>query len=192
MAGVIILAAGGSVRMGRPKQNLVYKGKTLLQHAIDTALESDCGPIVVVLGANAAEITISQGIEVLHNPDWQSGMASSISLAVEHFEKHHEVDNLVIMLCDQPFVSSSLLNLLVQKQKEGGASIVCCNYTGVDGVPAVFNRTVFGELKELTGQAGAKQMLVRHQDSLERVAFDEGWIDIDTQADYEKLLNGSL
>src|SRR5476651_1174100 len=83
MTGIIILAAGSSSRLGKPKQNLIYNGKTLLQNAIDTASSSLCKPIMVVLGANAVVIkpTIeSLPVNILNNENWQEGIASSIRI----------------------------------------------------------------------------------------------------------------
>src|ERR1700761_2240537 len=106
MTAGIILAAGPSSRLGFPKQTLLYKGKTLLELAVEAALKSKCGPVVVVLGANAAEIEPgikNNNITILHNANWEEGMSSSIRTAIKHLEKDPEIDAAVMMLCDQPF-----------------------------------------------------------------------------------------
>src|ERR1035437_6793844 len=111
MPGIIILAAGSSGRLGSPKQNLIYKGQTLLQGAIETAVASACEPVIIVLGAN--ENVIRQSIEgsnatIVYNADWQEGMASSIRVGITALKKiNPESDAVILMLCDQPFVDTS-------------------------------------------------------------------------------------
>src|SRR4051812_38202550 len=114
MTGIIILAAGSSSRLGTPKQNLMYQGKTLLQRAIHTALTSACcESVLVVLGANEGIIrpNISdQQIHITYNSDWEEGMASSIRRGVTEMQRLEPlVTSVIIMPCDQPFVDSLLL-----------------------------------------------------------------------------------
>src|ERR1700753_2785750 len=105
MTGLIILAAGESSRLGRPKQNLLFDGKTLLQRAVEAGKESVCGKIVVVLGANADKIAPIAGITMTHNENGMQGMASSIKTGVVEMNHDPLINNVIIMLCDQPFVS---------------------------------------------------------------------------------------
>jgi molybdenum cofactor cytidylyltransferase len=188
MTGIIILAAGESKRLGQPKQNLLFRGKTLLQHAIDTALITECRPVVVILGANADQISIlpHPEITVLQNPDWQEGMASSIRLAVDELI-NRQADGVIIMLCDQPFVDSGLLSLLLQTKLHSGKPIAACHYNDTVGVPVLFGKALFGELSLLTGHEGAKKILARYPNDIAAVNFEKGSVDIDTLADYNKL-----
>src|ERR1700761_1556804 len=110
MTAAIILAAGESSRLGQPKQNLLFKGQTLLQRTVDSALQSECKPVIVVLGANDSTIIPPKETIVLYNKDWKEGMASSIRTAINELNKDLSVDKVIIMLCDQPFVKAELLN----------------------------------------------------------------------------------
>jgi molybdenum cofactor cytidylyltransferase len=189
MTGTIILAAGSSSRMGRPKQTLVYKGQTLLQRAIATALTSICKPVIVVLGAN--EEIIKPGIEdldafIIQNPDWQEGMAASIRAGIIELQKiEPKIDSVILMLCDQPFTDNLLLNQLVQKKSEKG--IVACAYNYTIGPPVLFSADYFDELLLLKGQEGAKKLLMKYKDDVIAVSFPLGDIDIDTMEDFEKI-----
>ena len=189
MTGIIILAAGSSSRLGKPKQNLVYKGQTLLQRAVATAAASVCRPVIIVLGANEEMIkpTIeSDNINIIHNPDWQEGMASSISSGITALQKiEPEADSVVLMLCDQPFVDAALLDQLVQKKSAEG--IVASSYNDTIGAPVLFGAAYFNELLLLKGQEGAKKLLLKYPDDVATIPFPLGGIDIDTVEDYEKL-----
>jgi molybdenum cofactor cytidylyltransferase len=187
MTALIILAAGESSRLGRPKQNLVFNGKTLLQRAVESGQGSECETIIVVLGANLNEITPIAGTTTLYNIDWKEGMASSIRRAMIEINNDLSVDKVIIMLCDQPFVSPTLLNALISEQIETGKSIIACAYNGTTGAPVLFNRAIFAELLLLQGQEGAKKILKDHTNDIAEIPFEQGGIDIDTPDDYEKL-----
>ncbi|HEY8782331.1 MAG TPA: nucleotidyltransferase family protein [Mucilaginibacter sp.] len=189
MTGIIILAAGSSSRLSKPKQNLVYKGRTLLQRAIETALKSVCRPVIVVLGAN--ENVIMSTIEgfdaaIIQNPGWQEGMASSIRSGIEELQIiEPEADSVILMLCDQPFVDASLIDRLVQKKSI--KSIVACAYDNTIGAPVLFAAAYFDELLLLKGQEGAKKLLMKYPYDVITVSFPRGSIDIDTVEDFERL-----
>jgi molybdenum cofactor cytidylyltransferase len=190
MTGLIILAAGNSSRMGRPKQTLVYQGKTLLQHAIQAAVQSNCEPVFVVLGAYADEVSAEihdESVIIIHNPKWQKGMASSIRAGIAELEKNEEIDSVIIMLCDQPFVDTGLLNSLVELQQTSNKDIVACSYHNTLGVPVLFSKAYFASLLELEGHEGAKKILASNRDDIATIAFPQGEIDIDTPDDYNRL-----
>lgn len=189
MISLIILAAGESSRLGQPKQNLLFNGKTLLQRAIEAGQESACDNIIVVLGANFNQITSPSEITTLYNQDWKNGMASSIARGMLEITNDLSVDKVIIMLCDQPFVSASLLNSLIDKQSQTGKSIAACTYGNTIGVPALFDRQLFAELLQLQGDEGAKQILKNHSDNIATIPFEQGDIDIDTPSDYNQLLS---
>ena len=194
MTGIIILAAGSSSRLGKPKQNLIYKGQTLLQKAIDTAYSSVCKPVIVVLGANEQLIgpTIAnKPVNIIHNPEWGEGMASSIRFGIIELKKiEPQVTSVILMICDQPFVSTSLLDQLVQPIP--GKGIAACAYNNTTGVPAFFSAEYFNELLLLQGHEGAKKLLLKYPDAITIVPFPLGNIDIDTVEDFEKLNTKSL
>jgi molybdenum cofactor cytidylyltransferase len=189
MTGIIILAAGSSSRLGRPKQNLIYKGETLLQRAVNITLASTCDVVVVVLGANEEIIkpTIeSLAITTIRNPDWQEGMASSIRTGINTLKQGGQnIDSVILMLCDQPFVDTELLNQLIQKKQAKG--ITACTYKDTIGPPVLFDKKYFDELLLLKGHEGAKKLILKYPGDVETIPFPLGAVDIDTMEDYEKL-----
>lgn len=192
MTGLIILAAGSSSRLGTPKQNLIYKGQTLLQRAIQTALTSVCSDnVVVVLGANESAIRqeiSDQLVHVVYNPDWPEGMASSIRLGVAEMIKMQPLlTSVILMLCDQPFVDPLLIYQLTEKRVESDHSIIACSYRGTLGVPVLFDASYFPQLLMLQGKEGAKKLIKAFPNDVATVSFPLGAIDIDTLDDYEVL-----
>lgn len=189
---IIILAAGSSSRMGRPKQLLQYRGKPLLQHTIDEALGTGVEHIVVILGAHAVKIKENikkKGVTLLENPDHEEGMASGICMGVHYLTNDREnmKEGILIMLCDQPFVNSGLLVRLIKKQQVTGSGIIASSYKGIKAVPAVFHKNVFPELLSLKGDRGAKSIIRKYGKETETIDFPEGHIDIDTPEDYRTL-----
>ena len=194
MTGLVILAAGESSRLGFPKQTLLFKGKTLLELAIEAGLKSKCHTVNVVLGANAE--TIENGIKnyaikIIHNPNWAEGMASSIRAGIKHLQQIDGIDSAVVMLCDQPFVTRSVIDNLLYKKQETGKKIIACTYNDVLGVPVLFDNSLYKELLSLQGQEGAKKILMNHPDDIALISFEKGSIDIDTLADYEGLIKNA-
>lgn len=192
MTGLIILAAGESKRLGEPKQNLLFLDKTLLQRSVETACETNCSPVLVVLGANYDLIypRIPQDkVKILHNPEWREGLASSIRVGIAALAEIDEIDSVVIMLCDQPFVTSALIDELIRKQQLTGKAIVACAYKQTVGVPVIFQRALFNELLLLQGDEGAKKLLKSHPDDIESLPFEGGSIDIDTTEDFNNLIS---
>jgi molybdenum cofactor cytidylyltransferase len=192
---IIILAAGSSSRFGDTKQLLHFNGKTLLQHVIAEATATGAEPIVVVTGANADRVSKeikSEKVEIVFNKDWEQGMASGIVIGLKKaIALNNELEKVIIAVCDQPFVSSSLFQQLVEKQNESVKQIVASAYADTIGTPALFTKKYFDALMGLTGDQGAKILLKKYSDDLATVDFPDGHIDIDTQADYENLLNGN-
>ena len=187
MTGLIILAAGESSRLGKPKQNLIFNGQTLLQLAVEAGQRSKVDKIVVVLGAHANEIKPIAETLTVYNQEWEEGMAASIRQGMKEIYKDAAVDKVIIMLCDQPFVNAELLNALIDKQAKKIKRIIACVYKETIGVPVLFDRSIFPELMELTGNDGAKKILNKYADSLSTVPFERGIIDIDTPGHYDNL-----
>jgi molybdenum cofactor cytidylyltransferase len=188
---IVILAAGGSSRLGRPKQLLAWQGKNLLQHAVQTALEITTQPVVVT-GAHAdqlvAAIDASQ-VQVVFNPEWEQGIASSIRCGLQALlNRTPTPEQVIFMVCDQPFVSPGLLLDLIQEQQKSGKAIVASAYAGTLGIPALFEKAMFPQLLDLQGDMGAKKIMQQHSDQTVAVDFPQGHIDIDTVSEYEALV----
>jgi molybdenum cofactor cytidylyltransferase len=191
--GIVILAAGASVRLGKPKQLLRYNGRTLLGHAVKEALNSNADAVVVMLGNNASLFKKEMDAKKVHiavNKGWEEGMASSVRLGLDTLlEVKPYVDAVIFMVCDQPHISSSVLNELISTQQKTTKQIVTCNYGESIGPPALFHKKYFPELMELSGDAGARKIIQQHMNDVATVLFPEGKIDIDTKEDYEALKN---
>jgi len=191
--GIVILAAGASTRLGKPKQLLQYRGKTLLAHAINEAVNSNADAIVVILGKNAdlfkKEID-ERKVRVAINSSWEEGMASSLRLGLDTLlnDKPY-IDAVIFMVCDQPHVLSSILNELIVTQQKTTKQIVTCNYGDSIGPPALFHKKYFKDLMKLSGDTGARMIIQQNMNDMTTILFPEGEIDIDTEEDYEKLKN---
>jgi molybdenum cofactor cytidylyltransferase len=189
--GLIILAAGNSSRMGEPKQLLPFEGKTFLQCTIDAALGSKATSKVVVLGADKDEIKKSfraDSIPVIHNPEWEKGMASTMQKGLQYLIKFKKLDQVILVLCDQPFVHSGILDSLIEIQKSTGKGIVACKYADTLGVPALFTQQYFAEMMGLKSSEGAKKVIYNHLEDVAEVDFPKGAVDIDTYEEYEELM----
>lgn len=191
--GIVILAAGSSSRLGKPKQLLHYDDKSLLQHTIDVAENSDTNSVIIVLGANAQMISKEINkidAHIIENKEWKEGMASSVRAGLNELLKiSPETDTVIFMACDQPHVSTLLINELIKIHESSGKPIVTCNYGEVLGPPALFHKKYFPELMDLKGDVGARKIIQRHSDEVTTILFTKGSIDIDTMGDYETLQN---
>ena len=189
MTAIIILAAGSSSRLGQPKQNLIFRGQTLLQRAIDSALSTISIHVLVVLGADADLVkpTIDHlPVTIVHNPEWKQGISSSIKTGVEAIEKiEPNLSAVIIMPCDQPFIDTHLLNLLIlQKAKTG---IAASFYNEELGLPILFNKKYFPDLLILESDNGIEKLLEINKGDVSEIYFPWAETDIDTMADFEKL-----
>ena len=193
-----MLAAGASVRMGEPKQLLRFEGETLLRRAVNAAIGSECPPVIVVLGAEAERLSqevVGLETQIIINQEWQEGMSSSIRCGISALEAitSEKAQAAILMLCDQPFVTSIVINRLIEEYHHTNAAIVASEYgTGKDntrGVPALFSRLLFPDLMQLHGEEGAKRIIMRHASQVSAVIVPEAALDIDSPCDYRKLLD---
>jgi molybdenum cofactor cytidylyltransferase len=189
---ILILAAGNSTRFGDIKQLLPFNGKTLLQHVIDEATGAGPDAVVVVVGANANTVSASIDntyVEIVFNNHWQDGMASGIAAGVRRLSLlHDDLNNIIIGVCDQPFITSALFKQLHKTQSETQNGIVGCSYAGTIGTPVLFTKKYFDQLLSLQGDEGAKKILKLHSLDVGTVNFPNGNIDIDTESDYREVL----
>jgi molybdenum cofactor cytidylyltransferase len=192
--GVVVLAAGASRRMGEPKQLLRCGGESLLRRAVQAALGSRCRPVVVVLGAYAEALGgEAAGAQVAFNEEWAEGMSSSIRCGLRALDAatSEQVDAAILMLCDQPFVTSEVIKRLVAAYEEKRTTLVASRYESggelTTGVPALFSRELFAELMGLRGAEGAKRVIMRHASEATVVSVPEASFDVDTPEDYRSL-----
>ena len=175
----IILAAGASTRLGSPKQLVKLGQETLLERAVRVASEAGLSPIVVVLGAGAADILTACKLDaasIVINADWEEGMAASIVCGIAAVDG--VVDGAVVMACDQPAVTSAHLRELMKS-----GAVTASSYAGRRGVPAYFPATAFEDLMELQGDVGARNLLK----AAPTIELIHGEIDVDTTAALEQV-----
>lgn len=182
----MLLAAGASTRLGKPKQLFELEGETLLRRAARTLAESVYFPVVVVLGSQAeaaAEETEGLPVYRIFNEEWRSGMSSSIRaglarlLAIEP-----RLDGALITLCDQPRISVEMLNRFAARFAETNAPMIAAAYSNLIGVPALFSSRVFEALSNLDGDKGARQ-LIRGGEGVSTIDLPAAAFDIDSPAD---------
>jgi molybdenum cofactor cytidylyltransferase len=201
-----VLAAGGSTRLGTPKQLIVYEGRTLLRRAVETALTAAsttaagptrCGSVAVVLGAEAERMRaelVGLAALVVHNADWQEGLSTSLRAGLEALESQatgdRPLDAVLITTCDQPHVTPATLRAVLAVYDAARPPVVACAYAGAVGVPALFDRALFTELRALRGDAGAKRVIESHRAALVMVPAPEAALDVDTALDARRLADG--
>lgn len=191
---IILLAAGASRRLGSPKQLLPYRGRSLLHHAVEVALASALGPVFVVLGASAEQLKpVLQAlpVKIVENPGWAEGIGASIRAGMKSVQNLGDLEAVLLMVCDQPFVTPELLQRLVETQRVTGKRLVACEYDNTLGVPALFDHTFFPALQSLQGDQGAKSILIQWEQEVARLPFPEGRWDIDTREDYQAVEEAS-
>ena len=179
--------------MGTPKQMLLFRGQTLIRRAALAALGAGCRPVIVVTGAHAEQSRRElSGLDVREvvNARWETGMASSIGAGLDALlEADAETSAVVLMLCDQPYVTRDIIARLVAAHRADGSPLVASQYGGSFGVPALFGRPLFAELARLGGGSGAKQVIKRHASEAHFVPFPRGEVDVDTPDDFARLLS---
>lgn len=186
----VILAAGRSSRMGSPKQRLELNGKTLLRRTVETVVAS-FGHAHVVLGFHAAEFQKSLHdlpVSPVFAPDWESGLSHSVKAALAFVEETPSFDAVLFVPCDLPLLSSEHLNALVAAYQSSNAPLVVSRWDDVLGVPALFDRALWPELRTLTGDEGARKIIRRHEKVAVGLPF-EGGLDLDTPQQVEDFLS---
>jgi molybdenum cofactor cytidylyltransferase len=187
--GAVILAAGGSSRFGEPKQLLNFRGETLVRRAVRAAKEAHCTPIVVVVGKSGNAIRNelrATPVIVVENAEWQCGLGTSIRSGLR--ECAGSIEAVVLLACDQPLVDATIVAGLVAAREKTGKAIIASSYADTLGVPALFDRSCFDDLLALPDNAGAKALIAARPNDIASIAFEDGAIDVDTPADFQRLI----
>ena len=183
----LVLAAGGSSRLGQPKQLLPYQGTTLLGRVLDNARACGFDQLLVVLGGSAGEVRAKvdlRGARVVENRDYEEGCSSSIAAALPAVDPRADV--LVLMLGDQPEVTPTAVRTLLARRH--GAPLAVSRYQDGIGHPFAFGRAVFDQLAELHGDKGIWKLLDQRAAEVAEVR-QHGCVprDVDTWDDYEAV-----
>ena len=187
----IVLAAGASTRMGgRVKQLLPWRGKTLIENAIELATQSHADETLVVLGAHVDAIrpvVEKTGARIVVNLQWGEGHATSIRAGLRALAP--EIAAAIFVNADQPFLSREIVNALIQRYRDTNAPIIASVFAGKRGSPVLFDRTHFAKLENLRGEQGGRELLEKYP--VARVEFDDArlGIDVDTWDEYVNLLD---
>lgn len=175
--GAVILAAGFSRRLGRPKQEVELQGETLLARAVRIANEAALDPVIAVVQDSMWQQRLQASATMLVNARAAEGMATSVVLGAKHAQEL-ALDGVILMTCDQPALTPQHLRALC---KEGGR-VTASNYAGRNGVPAFFPASAFPLLHTLEGDAGARKLLQNAA-----VVINEALsLDIDTEEDLDR------
>lgn len=189
---VLLLAAGASSRMGAPKGLLPWGKSTVLEHILDQARKAGLENRVVVSGAHHHELLAvarPAAIRVCHHPDWEQGMGSSLARGIAYVEEHFpNAGAVLVLLSDQPFVTAKYLREMLGASVASPSVMIASRYGDAAGVPALFPRAFWEELKTLPPGKGAKAFITSHTGQYEALHTGFPLIDIDTPESYQKAL----
>ena len=195
MIVAVVLSAGESSRMGRPKALLPIHGQTFIEKIVGALRQTPVGKVIVILGHNAAEMRERiehLPVEILINPDYKLGQLSSLQVAVRRLETEIDCDGMLVHLVDHPYIDSKLVENMIERFYASGKFIVVPRYGTKRGHPVIFSRRLFGELLAAPMDQGAKAVVNAHRgDTLEIDTQDSGvTVDIDTPELYRQHVKG--
>jgi len=184
----LLLAAGGSKRLGQPKQLVEFEGKTLIRRAAEALIGAGCSPVVVVLGAEIERSQQELGgtdVEIVINDYWESGMGMSIAFGMRSIVAFETLpDAVLISLCDQPHVTAGKLRPFIDTFGRSRTDVIAAHYNDVAGVPALFSAHLFPDLAALTGERGARDIIRNSPDAV-MIPLPEARFDINSPADIQ-------
>ncbi len=189
---IILLAAGGSRRLGSPKQLIDVDGVPLIHHLCRRLLAINPTVFIAVVGADADRVTAAVEklpVQIVRNESWSQGLGTSIAAGIRAAESTG-VDSALLALCDQPSIPESHFRALIDGFGSNDFDIVASEYDGAPGVPSVFARTVFDRLLSLSGDRGAKSLMNDPALRVQRISCDAARIDLDTRSDVESFRAG--
>jgi len=195
MIAAVVLSAGESSRMGRPKALLPIEGETFIGRIVASLKQTQVGKIVVVLGHNSDLLAAAirpLAVEILINPNYQLGQLSSLQVAVRNLLPDADCDGILVHLVDHPYIDASLVDRMIQQFYESKKDIIVPRCHGKRGHPVLFSRALFGELLDAPMDQGAKAVVNAHGNETLEIETDEKGItvDIDTPELYRQHVKG--
>lgn len=187
----ILLAAGLSSRMGKPKQLLPFGESTIVETVVDSMLGAKFDEVIVVVGHRASDIRDQLGerpVSTVFNPNYREGMLTSAQTGIRRLQEN---DAFALMLVDQPFITSALIDRVVDAYIQTNKGIALPSYNYKRGHPVVFHQRYAGEILALgTDSGGVRTLFKKHSDDIHYVTVDTDWVlrDIDYREDYERAL----
>lgn len=187
----IVLAAGEGSRMGRTKQLLPFRGQTILECVVDSALASSLHRVIVVIGhrADAIEPLLKgRGVTTVLNPMFGKGQSTSLKAGLQAVTE--ETDAVLFLLGDQPLITPATINLILSAYDASPSPIVLPVFAGRRGNPVLFSRETFPRIEALTEDRGARPLFEEYAHGILTVPVSDSSIhfDIDTEEDYRRLL----
>ena len=185
----VILAAGGSERLQRPKQLLDWHGKPFIRQVAETALEAGLAPLIVITGANHDQVTKALSglpVQIHLNPNWKNGQSTSVRLGINAVSE--KCNSALFLLCDQPQLPSQLIIELLDRFRQNRMTITAPMVDGQRGNPLLFSREAFSALAKITGDRGGRTLI--NLFTVDWLSWIDGRIllDVDKPGDYERLL----
>lgn len=188
----IVLAAGSSARMGKPKQLIEFEGQSLLRRTVETVIASSVDFVVVTTADNGVDFA-----RELSGLDWtaaqvekpEQGQSESVRAGLSTVEEYGDFDAILFTPCDLPLLSIEHLDALLAKYRRGDWDIVASRYDGIAGAPLIIGRTLWPEIWELRGDTGMRKILPSRRASTLCIEWEDGKFDLDTPEDVEALLN---
>jgi molybdenum cofactor cytidylyltransferase len=189
----VILAAGAAKRFGGSKLIMEYDGIPLIRRAALTALSAGCDPVVIVVRPQdklLENVVKDLPIKTVINPEWESGQSSSLRMGLEQLPS--DCGSVIFLLADQPFINADLIIKLEERHRERLSDIIAPHVEGKRGNPVLFDRRLFSELQELSGDTGGRALFLKYK--IDWVPWNDPSIlvDIDTPEDYQKLIHGGF
>lgn len=187
----VVLAAGASTRLGKPKQLIEVEGESLLRRTARLATEAGCAPVFVVLGCEVEQMRaelVGLDATAVVNQQWNEGMSSSLRCGMEALcAMETQPAGVLLLVCDQPRLTVEHLRKLLAEQGRRETRITASEYGGRMGVPGVFGVSFFGELLAVEGDRGAREVIQAHANAVRTVVWPDGAIDVDKPGDLADL-----
>jgi molybdenum cofactor cytidylyltransferase len=187
----VVLAAGGSTRMGQPKQLMLLGERPMVRRVTEAVCNAGLSQVVVVVGAHAERVKqalIGLPADIVVNEAWAKGISTSLRAGLQALRP--EIQAAFVVLADQPALTAALLRQLVDHYRTTGAPIVAPFFKEQRGNPVLFTRSLFPELLTLEGDQGGRTLLVQHSEQVEHLELNDPAVilDVDTAQDYEKAI----